>query len=291
MRQTIKWSGLILLAVAAGLALAVLATAGVRAQSLVSQAQFQATPDPFSGPGMMGGWRSGRSSDDPAGVYTPTQTPPNSANVPGMMDRWGSGWRSGYGSGMMGEMMGGRYPSGAWGNPDNQTPLTLDQAVEAARRSLVAYGNPDLQLTEVMEFSNNFYVEVAEKSTSIHAFELLVDRFTGAVSPEPGPNMMWNTQYGHMGSMMGGGRGQAADTISVTSEQARNLAQKWLDQNRPGTAVAEQADVFYGYYTIHVLKKGQVFGMLSVNGYTGKVWYHTWHGDFMDMKELEEQDE
>jgi len=291
MRQTIKWSGLILLAVAAGLALAGLATAGAREQSPVYQAQLQETPDPFSGPGMMGGWRSGRLSDDPASVYTPTQALPYSAFGSGMMDRWGSGWRSGYGSGMMGEMMGGRFLSDAWRKPDNQTPLTLDQAVEAARRSLVAYGNPDLQMTEVMAFTNNFYVEVEEKSTGIHAFELLVDRYTGAAYPEPGPNMMWNTQYGHMGSMMGGGWGQAADTISVTSEQARNLAQKWLDQNRPGTAVAEQADAFYGYYTIHLLKEGQVFGMLSVNGYTGEVWYHTWHGDFIDMKELEEQDE
>jgi len=172
--------------------------------------------------------------------------------------------------GRMGEMMGGRFLSDAWRKPDNQTPLTLDQAVEAARRSLVAYGNPDLQMTEVMAFTNNFYVEVEEKSTGIHAFELLVDRYTGAAYPEPGPNMMWNTQYGHMGSMMGGGWGQAPDTISVTSEQARDLAQKWLDEYLPGTAAAEQADAFYGYYTIHVLKDGQVFGMLSVNGYTGE---------------------
>jgi len=25
--------------------------------------------------------------------------------------------------------------------------------------------------------------------------------------------------------------------------------------------------------------------MLSVNGYTGAVWYHTWHGSFLGMKE------
>jgi hypothetical protein len=23
--------------------------------------------------------------------------------------------------------------------------------------------------------------------------------------------------------------------------------------------------------------------MQSVNGYTGQVWIHTWHGDFVDM--------
>ena len=82
----------------------------------------------------------------------------------------------------------------------------MDQAAKAARQTVAAYGNPDLTLTEVMEFENNFYVEVKEQSTGIHAFELLVDRYTGVVSPEPGPNMMWNTRYGHMGGMMGGWR-------------------------------------------------------------------------------------
>lgn len=306
MKQTLTWAGLILLAAAVGMALAVLATAGVRAQSPVSQAQLQATPYPFSGPGMMGGWRSGWSGYSPTSAYTSTQALPYSAFGPGMMGSWRSGRQSGYGPGVMGGhmggMMGGWYRSGGWGNPDNQTPLTLDQAVDAARQYLSAYRNSDpstsqsslgrsgqvLTLTEVMEFSENFYAEVEEKSTGVHAFELLIDRYTGAIYPEPGPNMMWNTKYGHMGGMMGGRWGQAPDTMSVTSEQARDLAQTWLDQYLPGTAAAEQVDAFYGYYTIHVLKDGQVFGMLSVNGYTGEVWYHTWHGDFVGMKELEE---
>ena len=50
---------------------------------------------------------------------------------------------------------------------------------------------------------------------------------------------------------------------------------------------AAEADGFYGYYTIHVLSDGQVYGMLSVNGYSGQVWYHNWHGQFVDMLELE----
>lgn len=176
------------------------------------------------------------------------------------------------------------------------TSITLDQAVESARQYLAAYGNPDpsagsgqaLALTEVMEFTDNFYAEVEEQSTSIHAFELLIDRYTGVVYPEPGPNMMWNTRYGHMGGMMGDWRGRQAGPMSVTPEQARDIAQGWLDQFLPGASAAEQADAFYGYYTIHVMKDGQVYGMLSVNGYSGDVWYHTWHGNFIGMKALEE---
>ena len=178
---------------------------------------------------------------------------------------------------------------GGWIYSRSSTPLTLDQAAEAANQYLADYGNPDLVLAEVMEFTENFYAEVEEKSSGIHAFELLIDRYTGVIYPEPGPNMMWNSKYSHMGRMRGGDWGgwQAGPT-SVTSDQALDFAQEWLDRYLPGTSVAEKADVFYGYYTIHLLKDGQVYGMLSVNGYAGEVWYHTWHGSFIAMKELEE---
>ena len=67
-------------------------------------------------------------------------------------------------------------------------------------------GNPDLEIAEVMDFEYNFYAQVKEKSTGIHAFEILINKVTGEIAPEPGPNMMWNTKYGSMGyGMMGGG--------------------------------------------------------------------------------------
>jgi hypothetical protein len=103
--------------------------------------------------------------------------------------------------------------------------------------------------------------------------------------------MMWNTKYGHMGGMMGGWRGRRSGSMIVTPERARGLAQGWMDQTLPGASAAEQADAFYGYYTIHVMRNGQVYGMLSVNGYSGEVWYHDWHGDFINMKELEKSHE
>ena len=48
-------------------------------------------------------------------------------------------------------------------------------------------GNSDLKLAEVMQFDNGFYAEITEKSTGLHAFEVLIDPYTGAVYPEPGP--------------------------------------------------------------------------------------------------------
>ena len=49
----------------------------------------------------------------------------------------------------------------------------------------------------------------------------------------------------------------------------------------------EKPDQFYGYYTIHILRDGKIYGMLSVNGYTGQVWFHSWHGQFLNMIEME----
>jgi len=62
-------------------------------------------------------------------------------------------------------------------------------------QSLGGWNNDDLEVAEMMEFSNHFYAIVQEESTGIGAFEVLVDKVSGAVHPEPGPNMMWNLKY------------------------------------------------------------------------------------------------
>jgi hypothetical protein len=36
----------------------------------------------------------------------------------------------------------------------------------------------------------------------------------------------------------------------------------------------------YSYLTIYITKNGEIYGMLSVNGYDGEVWYHNWHGAY-----------
>ena len=137
-------------------------------------------------------------------------------------------------------------------------------------------------------------------------------RRRGAVWLEYGPAMMWNTRYGMMGESRFGGRsgmmtgmmgGSGADGMmsggsrgdstwapspatakpSVSARQAEAIAARWLD--RQGALRAGQADTFPGYYTIHALKGDRVAGMLSVNAYTGAVWYHWWHGSFRSMIE------
>ncbi len=68
--------------------------------------------------------------------------------------------------------------------------------------------------------------------------------------------------------------------MPVTEDQAKASAQQYLSQSYPGTT-AGNATTFYGYYTFEVNNSGTGFGMISVDGYTGQVWYHTWHGSFV----------
>ena len=183
--------------------------------------------------------------------------------------------------------------------PSATNVQSLPEAREAFERAVEGYGNADLEVGEVMEFSNNYYAEVKESDTGTYAMEFLIDKRTSQVYPEPGPNMMWNTKYGMMsggmGPMMGaGGNGTLngtqqgiswtpSDEMPVNPEQARKIADDYLDRVSPGTE-AEEPDTFYGYYTLHTERDGEVTGMLSVNGYSGEVWYHSWHGPFVGMK-------
>ncbi len=190
------------------------------------------------------------------------------------------------GPGMMGPggMMGSRGMMGGWGGYDPEAKqISIDDAAEAVERYLSAYYGDDLVLVEVMEFAWNFYAEIEEKDTGIHGMELLIDKYSGQVFPEMGPNMMWNTKYGVMNSYEQ--RTRATADMPITSEEAEGLAQQMLTANLAGFTVGE-AETFYGYYTLHTLRDGKIEGMLSVNGYSGEIWYHNWHGPFIRMKEF-----
>ena len=219
-----------------------------------------------------------------------------SGNEIGMMGSGGMMEGSGTANGMMGGnrngMMGsGRMMTGGagagYGNycganatsyGENSTPITIDKAKISVEQYLTATGNNDLKLAEVLQFDNHFYAGVKEKSTDKYAFELIVNKYSGAVVPEMGPNMMWNTRYGNM---------NVGETeTKVTEEQALKNAQEYLDRTLPGTKV-KGADNFYGYYTMEVTKDGNIYGMLSVNSNTGAVWYHNWHGTFEKVLEVE----
>jgi len=159
--------------------------------------------------------------------------------------------------------------------------ISMSQAVSNAESYLAALDYSEgLEVEEVMEFEDNFYVVVVEKETSKGAFELLVDPYSGTVFPEPGPNMMWNQKYGHMRRQVP----EEQNSISLT--EAKEMAQEALNKQKSSAVVEGMGIEFYGYYTFDYKINGQVAGMLSVNGFNGNVWLHTWHGDFIDEKEF-----
>ncbi len=223
------------------------------------------------GGGMMGGYAySGiPQTTIPTQPNTPSATPP-------VTPYYGGGGCGGR------RARAGYTASGVYStNVTYASQLNITTAVGIAQNHLTRIGNPDLAVTQVEEYSLNFYVQISEKSTGIGAFEMIVDKYTGSIYPEMGPNMMWNTKYGMMsGGMMGLYVGTPTATMPVTAEQAKTNAQQFLSTYYPGATIGD-VTTFYGHYTLEVLSAGTPYGMLSVNGYMGQVWYHTWHGTFI----------
>jgi hypothetical protein len=80
-------------------------------------------------------------------------------------------------------------PAHAKPNPKTAVTSTvhnLDEARAAFERAVKSYGNPNLEVGEIMEFSNNYYAEVEEKDTGIGAMELLINRPGYRASPGAG---------------------------------------------------------------------------------------------------------
>jgi hypothetical protein len=221
---------------------------------------------------------------------------------------------------MNGSWMMGTGMPGTSGLYAASEPLTLEAAEQALEKFLDSGDGTGLAIGEIMIFDNHGYAQLVEESTGIGAMEVLVDPVTLAVYPEHGANMMWNLKYGPMtdlgggpalsesegmmGMMMGGGQGmmgggqgmmggygslalqtgEISAEMPVTPEQAVESAQLYLDANLPGAETDGHADPFYGYYTLHILRDGEIVGMLSINGYTRQVFPHTWHGEFIEMR-------
>ncbi|GAB4420450.1 MAG: hypothetical protein Kow00106_17040 [Anaerolineae bacterium] len=250
-------------------------------------------PCAYYGPGMMpGAMMGGWGSDDcsaAGGMWY--------GGMMGMMGGWGGAAGCPFAGMMMSYGNAGFGMMGGWNPPADLAPagdtLTLDEALAVAQAYVAAWDDPNLRVSEVMQFDNHFYGEAVETDSGRGAFEFLIDPVSGAVILEPGPNMMWNLKYGmHVGWGQPHTRWNTPHAtdgaeMSVSAEDARAAAQAYLDANYPGLTVAEEAEAFYGYYTLHILEDGQIVGMLSVNGSTGAVWLHHWHGEFVAMTEVE----
>ncbi len=199
---------------------------------------------------------------------------------------------------MNGMMMQGMGMMGGPFAPSSR-PISMERAIEILRQWPDAHHVEGLVLDEVEAYTQNFYGQFKEASTGKGAVQVLVDRYTGRAMPEMGPNVMWNAKYGKamMQEMMSGmsmmmnnmgmmGTAPATPPASAISEaQAKQSATQFLAGYLPGARVGG-GDAFYGYYHFDVLRGIRQVGMLSVNAQSGQVWYHTWHGEFLEKREI-----
>jgi len=193
---------------------------------------------------------------------------------------YGNSMMQGYGmGGMMGGMGGGMGMMSIY--PAQAQPILAAEAkarLEAYARRFAA----DAKIKEVMSFSENYYAQVINAKGEGVA-EVLADRYTGNVYPEPGPNMMWNARSGVGFGMMGNqnmmGTQVAPQAVRYDKAAAQKLAEQFLKGYLPGAKVLE-GQAFTGYYTFDYGRK-DIEGMLSVSAYSGEVWVHTWHGVYL----------
>lgn len=141
--------------------------------------------------------------------------------------------RSQWGYGMMGSgtMMGRGWPETdsrrGWESGPRRSVDSLEDAEEAIEGYLDWVGYRGLHVSELMEFERNYYAIVAEEETGMGAMELLIDTRNGQVTPEPGPNMMWNAKYGtYRGGMMGFGRQSGG--VLLSPKEAERMANAGL---------------------------------------------------------------
>jgi hypothetical protein len=231
---------------------------------------------------------------------------------PGTMPNWDGGQAPYNGPGIMGrggsgpELDGRHLPGGmpdrsGRGLAANAEPLTIEATRKAVQTFLDKLGRENLAVGEIMVFDNHAYAVIEDTSSGQGAFEVLVEPGRQVVHLENGPSVMWNTVYGvngtdpipgvgRTGGMMGEQDGYGPTTITsdaspLTEAEARAKAAAYLADAYPDQTLAATAKAFPGYFTFDTESKGTPVSMLSVNAYTGQVWYHTWHGTFVEMSE------
>jgi hypothetical protein len=77
--------------------------------------------------------------------------------------------------------------------------------------------------------------------------------------------------------------GDYSEDNEISSSEAYNEGMSYLAKRNDDLILGDEYHDFYGYYTFHIEKSGEPVGMLSVNGFSGAVWYHDWHGDLVEI--------
>ena len=193
---------------------------------------------------------------------------------PGMGGGMGGGHMDGgKGYGMMGA---GGMLSGMMGNTmshgylDILNPLDTPEEARGAIQAFISSSNSSLQISELWEYGTAYIAELSDTSGA-KAFDLIADKFTGAVMPEMGLSMMMNASYGKgLYKMPNMGK-----SLSLTPEQAKDIAQDFVNKN--GLAYnLESPETYPGYYKFHTKDSTGKFGLdIMISGYDGGIWMNT----------------
>jgi hypothetical protein len=182
----------------------------------------------------------------------------------------GTGHGMGYGTGGVGGMITGMMGNTiSHGYLDIFDPLTSPDEARAVIQAFIDWANSGLQISELWEYGTVYKAELSD-TNGAKAFDLIADKFTGAVGPEMGLSMMTNASYGRSLYKLSFFR----RNLNLSPDQATTLAQTFVDNNGLGYILG-QPESYPGYYKFHTSYSGG-YGMdIMVNGYNGGVWMNT----------------
>ena len=203
------------------------------------------------GPGNMGGTPGGGPGSGSSG----------GSHMGGGMG-FGMAGAAGMTSGMMGDTISHGYLD------DRLDPVSNPGDAKTAVQDFLGSVNTGLQISEMWEYGTAFKVELSDTKGQ-KAFDLIVDKFTGLVSPEMGFSMMMNASYGRSLYRMGSfGR-----NVSITPQQATDKAQEFVTENTLGYTLGDP-ETYPGYYKFHttVGTTSQPGMDIMVSGYNGGIW-------------------
>lgn len=88
-----------------------------------------------------------------------------------------------------------------------------------------------LALDEIEKWYYNFYVVIKKVATNYKAYQVVIDKWTGEIMAEPGPNMIWNGKYGKIMNGVAPSEEQGGNfDMTVTPDQADSAANSFLQQ-------------------------------------------------------------
>ena len=178
----------------------------------------------------------------------------------------GMGYGMAGAGGMVSRMMGSTVSQG---DLNMLNPINSAQEARAAIQSFIDMSSSSLQISELWEYGTAYMAELSDMNGAM-AFDVIADKFTGAVGPEMGLSMMMNASYAkgiYKTSRFG-------KKLTVSEEQATATAQNFVNANGLGYALGTPED-YPGYYKFHTTDS-HGFGLeIMVNGYNGTIWMNS----------------